>query len=152
MDCMEFSRQEYWNGLPLPSPGDLPNPGIKPASLMFPALAGGMLAPSGKPPKEVSSVQFSSVQSLSHVRLSATPWTAALQASLSITNSHNLPKLMSIELVMPSNHLFLCCPLLLPLQFSPASGSFQTTQFFASGGQSTRVSASGSVLPMNIQD
>ena len=120
MDCMEFSRQEYWNGLPLPSPGDLPNPGIKPASLMFPALAGGMLAPSGKPPKEVSSVQFSSVQSLSHVRLSATPWTAALQASLSITNSHNLPKLMSIELVMPSNHLFLCCPLLLPPSIFPS--------------------------------
>ena len=120
MDCMEFSRQEYWNGLPLPSPGDLPNPGIKPASLMFPALAGGMLAPSGKPPKEVSSVQFSSVQSLSHVRLSATPWTAALQASLSITNSHNLPKLMSIELVMPSNHLFLCCPFLLPPSIFPS--------------------------------
>ena len=120
MDCMEFSRQEYWNGLPLPSPGDLPNPGIKPASLMFPALAGGMLAPSGKPPKEVSSVQFSSVQSLSHVRLSATPWTAALQATLSITNSHNLPKLMSIELVMPSNHLFLCCPLLLPPSIFPS--------------------------------
>ena len=120
MDCMEFSRQEYWNGLPLPSPGDLPNPGIKPASLMFPALAGGMLAPSGKPPKEVSSVQFSSVQSLSHVRLSATPWTAALQASLSITKSHNLPKLMSIELVMPSNHLFLCCPLLLPPSIFPS--------------------------------
>ena len=57
--------------------------------------------------------QFSSVQSLSHVRLFATPWTAALQASLSITNSQSLPKLMSIELVMPPNHLILCRPLLL---------------------------------------
>ena len=56
--------------------------------------------------------QFSSVQSLSRVWLFATPWTAACQASLSITNSHSLPKLMSIELVMPSNHLILCHPLL----------------------------------------
>ena len=54
-----------------------------------------------------------SVQSLSRVLLFATPWTAACQASLSITNSQSLPKLMSIESVMPSNHLILCCPLLL---------------------------------------
>ena len=58
--------------------------------------------------------QFSSVQSLSHVRLLATPWTVACQASLSITNSRSLLKLMSIESVMPSNHLILCRPLLLP--------------------------------------
>ena len=57
--------------------------------------------------------QFSSVQLHSRVRLFATPWTAARQASLSITNSQSLPKLMSIELVMPSNHLILCHPLLL---------------------------------------
>ena len=57
--------------------------------------------------------QFSSVQSLSHVWLFATPWIAAHQASLSITNSQSLLKLMSIKLVMPSNHLILCCPLLL---------------------------------------
>ena len=56
---------------------------------------------------------ISSVQPLSCVRLFATPWTAAHQASLSITNSRSLCKLMSIELVMPSNHLILCCPLLL---------------------------------------
>ena len=62
--------------------------------------------------------QFSSVQSLSHVWLFATPWTAAHQASLSITNSQSLLKLMSIELVMPSSHLILCCPLhLLPSIF-----------------------------------
>ena len=59
------------------------------------------------------SVQFSSVQLLSSVRLFVTPWTAAGQASLSITNSQSLPKLMSIESVIPSNHLILCCPLLL---------------------------------------
>ena len=58
------------------------------------------------------SVQFSSVQSLSRVQLFVTPWTAACQASLSITNSQSLLKLMSIELVMPSNHLILCHPLL----------------------------------------
>ena len=57
---------------------------------------------------------YISVQSLSHVRLSVTPWTAACQASLSIANSQNLLKLMSIKLVMPSNHLILCHPLLLP--------------------------------------
>ena len=58
--------------------------------------------------------QFSSVQSLSHVRLFVTPWIAAHQASLSITRSWSLPKLMCIESVMPSSHLSLCCPLLLP--------------------------------------
>ena len=61
----------------------------------------------------VSSAQFSSVQSVSHVRLFATPGNAACQASLSITNSRSLPKPMSIESMMPSNHLILCHPLLL---------------------------------------
>ena len=60
------------------------------------------------------SVQSSSVQSLSCVRLFATPWTAARQASLSITSSWSLLRLMSIESVMPSNRLILCCPILLP--------------------------------------
>ena len=60
-----------------------------------------------------SLVQFSSVQLLSHVQLFATPWTAARQTSLSITNSRSLLKPMSIEPVMPSSHLILCCPLLL---------------------------------------
>ena len=64
-------------------------------------------------------VQFSSVQSVSRVRLFATPWTAARQASLSITNSGSLPKLLSIESVMPSNHLILCHPLLLPPSIFP---------------------------------
>ena len=67
-----------------------------------------------------TSVQFSSVQSLSRVRVFATPWTAAHQASLSITNSWSLLKLMSIESVMPSNHLILCCPLLLPPSIFPS--------------------------------
>ena len=65
-------------------------------------------------------MEFSSVQSLSRVRLLATPWTAVCQASLTITNSWSLLKLMSIELVMPSNHLILCCPLLLPPSIFPS--------------------------------
>ena len=96
--------------------------------------------------KLVLQSQFNSVQLLSRVQLIATPWTAALQASLSITDSQRLLKLMSIELVMPSNHLILCCL----LQSFPASGSFQMGQLFASGGQSIGVSASKSVLPMNL--
>ena len=65
-------------------------------------------------------VQFSSVQSLSHVQFIATPWTAAPQASMSITNSWGPLKLMSITLVMPSNHLILCRPLLLPPSIFPS--------------------------------
>ena len=63
---------------------------------------------------------FSSVQSLSHVQLFATPWTAAHQASLSITNSRSLPKPMSIKLMMPSNHFILCHSLLLPPSIFPS--------------------------------
>ena len=67
----------------------------------------------------VNQTHLTSVQSLSHVWLFATPWTAAHQASLSISNSQSLLKLMSIELVMPSNHLILCLPLLLPPSIFP---------------------------------
>ena len=95
----------------------------------------------------IPSVQFSC-----SVLLFATPWTAACQAFLSITNSQSLLKLMPIESVMPSNHLILCRPLLLPPSIFPSIRSFQMSQFFASGGQSFGVSASTSVLPMNIQD
>ena len=70
------------------------------------------------------SSQFSSLQLLSHVQLFATPWIAACQASLSITNSRSSPKLMSIVLVMPSNHLILCRPLLLPPSILPSSRVF----------------------------
>ena len=69
---------------------------------------------------------FSSVQSLSSVRLFATPWTAAHQASLSITNSRRLLKLMSIKSVMPSNHLILCHPLLLPPSIFPSIRVFSS--------------------------
>ena len=68
--------------------------------------------------------QFSSVPSLSHVRLFVTPWTAACQASLSIINYWSLFKLMSIESVMPSNHFKLCLPLLVPPSIFPSIGFF----------------------------
>ena len=71
-----------------------------------------------------SVINLLSVQLLSHVLLFVTPWTAAFQASLSITNSWSLLKLMSIELVMPSNHLMLCCPLLLPPSIFPSTRVF----------------------------
>ena len=95
--------------------------------------------------------QPSSVQALGRVRLPATPWYAARQASLSITNSRSLPKLMSTESVMPCNHLILCHPLLvLPSNF-PSIRVFLVSQIFKSGGQSLGASASASVL-MSIQD
>ena len=77
-----------------------------------------------------SSVQFSSAQSLSCVWLFATPWIAACQASLSITNSRSLLILMSIKSVMPSSHLILCCSCLLLPSIFPASGSFPMRQLF----------------------
>ena len=107
-----FSRQEYWSGLPCPPPGDLPNPGIK---LRSPVLQVDSLL-TESPEKLCMCIykwDISSVQSLSHVQLFVTPWTTACQASLSITNSRSPPKPMSIESVMPSNHLILCHPLLL---------------------------------------
>ena len=72
----------------------------------------------------VPSVQFSSVQSINHVRIFATPWTASCQESLSITDSLSLLKLMSIESVMPSNHLFFCHLLLLLASIFPIIGVF----------------------------
>ena len=87
----------------------------------------------------------------SHVQLFATEWTTACQASLSFTISQSLLRLMSIELVMSSNHLILCCPLLLPPFVFPNVKVF-SSELFASGGQSIEASASASILPMNIQD
>ena len=161
---MEFSRQEYWSGLPFPSPGDLPNSVhiqmhththtqkwntnlMKPCpynircTVMFSFLLisvdqstprwlhhslmnltsyrkyfvfSKFLSKSGYTWVANHTFQFSSFQLLSHVWLFATPWTAACQASLSITDSQSLLKLMFIESSMLSNHLILCRPLLLP--------------------------------------
>ena len=95
------------------------------------------------------SVQFS------HSVMPDTLWPHGLQHAklpCPITNSWSLLKLMSIDSVMPSNHLILCVPSSSCLQSFPASGFLQMSQFFASDGQSTGVSASASVLPMTIQD
>ena len=89
---------------------------------------------------------------LSHVWLFETPWTAARQASLSFTVSWSLFKLMSIESMMPSNHLILCHPfLLLPSIFPSIKVPFPMSWLFTSGGHSIGMSTSASVLPMNIQ-
>ena len=99
----------------------------------------------------VSTSSFSSVQfSHSVMSDSATPWTAACQASLSVTNSQSLLKLMSIELVMPSNISSPVVPFSSRLQSFPASGSFPMSQFFSSGGQRIGASASASVLPDDL--
>ena len=92
------------------------------------------------------------VQLLSHLWLFWTPWSTACQASLSITNSWSLLKLMSIKSVMPSNIPSSITSFFSCLQSFPASGSFPVSQFFASGGQSTGDSALASILPMNIQN
>ena len=92
------------------------------------------------------------VQWLSYMWLFATSWTAACQASLSFTISQSLLKLMSIEPVMPSNHLILCRPVLLLPSIFPSIRVFSRSQIFASGGQSIGVSTSTSVLPVNTQD
>ena len=95
----------------------------------------------------------SSVQLLSHMWFFATPWTAARQASLSITNSWSLLNLISIVSVMPSNYFILCRPLFHPPSIFPSIRVFSSGHpvHFSSGGQSIGVSASASVLPMNIQ-
>ena len=96
--------------------------------------------------------QIRSDQSLSRVRLFATPWIAARQASLSITNSRNSLKLTSIESVMPSSHLILCRPLLLLPPVPPSIRVFSNESTLHMSGQSTGVSALASFLPKNSQD
>ena len=96
--------------------------------------------------------QVSSVQSVICVRLFETPWIAAHQASLSITNSRSSLKFMSIESVMPSSHLILCLPLLLLPLILPSIGVFSSESIFAWGSQSIGISALASFLPKNTQD
>ena len=94
---------------------------------------------------------FAVIQSLSHVQFFVTPQTAACQASLSFRISWSLLNLISLESTLPPNHLILYHPLLLLPSIFPSIRSFLMSQFFTSGGQSIGVSASASVLPMNIQ-
>ena len=112
----------------------------------------GMAVTKKIPPLNIVMLLFIVVRLLSQVQPSATTWTAACQASLSITISQSLPQLMSIESVMPSNHLILCHPLLLLPSIFPSIRVFPMSQLFASGGQSIGSSASASVLPKNTQN
>ena len=96
-------------------------------------------------------IQFSSVQSLSHVWFFATSWIAAHQASLSIINSWSSPKLMCIELVMPSSHLILCRPLLLLPPIPPSIRVFSNESNLHMRWPCIGVSSLASVLPMNTQ-
>ena len=93
--------------------------------------------------------QFSSVQLLSHVRLFVIPWTAACQASLSITNSQSLLKFMSIESMMPSSHLILCHPLLFMLSIFPSISVFSNESVLRIMWPKYWSSVSTSILPMN---
>ena len=135
---MGLSRQEYWNGLPCPPPGYIPKLRIKPTPFMPPALPGELL---------YHSVQFRSVQSCPTL---CDPMDRACQASLPTTNSQSLPKLMSIELMMPSNQTILCRPLLLLPSIFPSISFFSNES--ALHIRWPKSSASASVLPMNIQD
>ena len=104
------------------------------------------------PSLEGSEKNFTSVQSLSCVRLCAIPQTAAHQASLSITNPWSLLKLMSIESVMPPNHLILCHPLLLPLSSFPSIRVFSNESAFHIRWSKCWSFSFSTVLPMSIQD
>ena len=144
---MGFCRQEYWSGLPCPPPGDLPNPGMEPASLIS-ALAGRFFTTSTI--WEGSSVQFSSVtvvsdslqpHGLQHTRPPCPSPTPRVY-------SHSCPWSRWFRPTISSSVVpFSSC-----LQSFTASGSFPMSQFFPPGGQSIGVSASASVLPMYIQD
>ena len=120
---MKFSRQEYWSELPWPPPGDLPNPGTEPVSPVAPALQVDslLLSHQGRP-----YMTFSSVQSLSRVRLFVTPWTAAHQASLSVTSSWSLTQThvhWVSDDIQPSNPL--SSPSLPAFNLSQHQGLFQ---------------------------
>ena len=135
-----FSRQEYWNGLPSPSPGDLPDPGIEP---MSPALACGFFTT--EPPEKHQLVQFScqSCVTLCDPVHYITP-------GLSV--HHQLLELTQIHVHQVSDGIHLSLPLSFPSPPAFNLSQHQGLQFFVSCGQSIGVSASASVLPMNIQD
>ena len=143
---MGFSKQEYWSGLPCPPPGDLPDSEIEPTSLTSPVLAD--FTPSGTW-EALKSVQFS------RSVVSDTLWLYGLQHAKPpcpspTTEVYSVSCLLSRwchPTISSSVVPFSSCP-----QSFLASGSFPMSQFFALGGQSTGVSASTSVLPMNVQD
>ena len=121
-------QTEYWSGLPFPTPGICSWPRDRTRVSCVSCFGRQILYhwATWEALEGISSVQFNSVQLLSRVRLFVTPWTAARQASLSITNSWSPPKPMSIESVMPSNHLILCHPLLLLPPIPPSIRVFSS--------------------------
>ena len=140
---MEFLRWEFLSGLSFPSPGTILNPGLKPKPPHWRGHS-SLLSHLGSQWNAVNVA----VQSPSHVRLFAAPWTAACQASPSLTISWSLPRFMSIASVMPfsSSDALFSCP-----QSLPASETFPMSHLFTSDDQTTWVSVSASVLPVNIQ-
>ena len=116
---MGFPGQEYWSGFPRLPTGHFPDTGIKPTSSASPSLQAYFIY-CWATGEAHTCMYVSPVQSLSCVRLFATPWIAARQASLSITNSQSSLRLTSIESVMPSSHLILCRPLLLLPSIPPS--------------------------------
>ena len=146
-----FSRHEYWSGLPCPLLGDLPDPGIESATLMSPKLA--VRAFTSRATWEAPFFLFSSVQFTSVAQSCPTLCDPMDCSRPVLPVHHQLPEFTqtcpSSRWCLPTISSFVIpfssCP-----QSFPASGSFQMSQFFASGGQSIRASAS--VLPMNIQD
>ena len=163
---MGFSRQGYWSGLPCLPPGDLPNPGIEPASLTSPALASGFFTTNTTWEAQrvtymhinetfLYSVKIHSLSSLFSCSvvswLFAIPWTAECQTSCPSPTpgaySNSWPSSQQCYPTISSSVVpFSSC-----FQSFPASGSFLMNQFFASGGPSIGVSALASVLPVNIQ-
>ena len=139
---MGFPRQEYWSGLPFPSLRGFPDSRIE---LLSQALQADSL-----PLRYQEGFYSLKVKVAQSCPVFVIPWTAVCQASLSSTSSWSLLKLMSIELVMPHNHLLLCPLLLLLLSIFPSIRVM--CQLFPSAGQSSGASASTSVLPINIQD
>ena len=144
-----FSREEYWSELLFPSPGDLPNPEIEPASLVSSEESSLLLEPPGK---LLLKVQFSSVMQLCPTLYD--PMVCSMPGfpvhhqltELTQTHVHRVSDAMQPSLSSSVVHFSSC------LQSFPASESFPVSQFFVSGDQSIGVSAPASVVPMNIQD
>ena len=139
--CVKKSSEGVWGDF-------LGSPVVR--ILCFPYRGTGSIPSQGT--KILHTTQLSSAQSLSRVQVFVTPWTAAHQDSLSITNSRSLLNLMAFKSVMPSNHLILCHPLLLLPSIFPSIRVFSSESVLYIRCQNIGVSASASVLPMNIQD
>ena len=138
---LEFTRQEYWSGCRFLHQGIV---------LIFLTHV-SCISSTDRQILYHCTTCFNSVHSLSPAQQFAIPQTSACPDSLTITNTRSLLKLMSIELVMPSNHLILCYPLLLLSSIFPSVRDFSDNQPFSSGGQSIGVSPSTSVLPVKFR-